>query len=164
MYYRFGKFFYFVSIFLFLFFLLYFYAAMTDQITYQLGESGETISTIEKNSFFYAMVASFVLLNAFVMIPPKMLETKTSKKLHQLFPVGDTYRDYLLTWFYSFGGVINFSLAIVVFYIHSINNQEEIGADQFSFIFYLIPVMLVIWIIALFLLFAGKAKRLQKDS
>lgn len=164
MYYRFGKFFYFVSIIIFLFFLLYFYAAMTDQLTYRLGESGETVSTIEKNSFFYAMIAAFVLLNAFTILPPKLLETKASKRLHRVFPVGDNYRDYLLAWFYSFGGVINFSLAVVVLYIHSINNQQEITPDNFSFFFYLIPVLLVIWIIALFLLFAGKAKQLQKGS
>ncbi|WP_026954186.1 hypothetical protein [Algoriphagus vanfongensis] len=162
--YRFGKFFYFVSIIFFLLFLLYFYAAMSDQVLYSLGENGAEGSRMDKNTFFYGMIIGFLLLNAFSVLPPKMLETKASKNMHRLFPIGDKYRDYLLTWFYSFGGILNVSLAIVVFYIHSINNQEEIGSDQFSFFFYLIPALLVIWIIALFVLFAGKAKQMQKGS
>ena len=108
------------------------------------------------------MIATFVALNALVLVPPKMLETKSYRKLHKLFPIGDNYRDYLLTWFYSFGGIINLSLATIVFYIHATNNQEEIAADEFGFFFYLIPGLLVLWIIALFLLFVGKAKQLQK--
>ena len=161
MYYRFGKAFYYISIIFFLFFLLYFYSALTDQVTYQMdGEGG--ISTIGKGNFFYGMIATFVALNALVLVPPKMLETKSYRKLHKLFPIGDNYRDYLLTWFYSFGGIINLSLATIVFYIHATNNQEEIAADDFGFFFYLIPGLLVLWIIALFLLFVGKAKQLQK--
>ena len=108
------------------------------------------------------MISLFVIFNLISLLPPKLLETKSWKKLHRLFPIGDPFRDYLLTWFYSFGGVLNLSLGMMVFYTHSINNQQEITADQFSVFFYLIPALLLIWIIALFLLFVGKTKKTSK--
>lgn len=160
MYYRFGKASYYLSIIFFLFFLLYFYSALPERVFLQPDAS----NAWEKGSFFYAMVTLFVILNGISLFPPKLLETKSWKKLHRVFPVGDPYRDYLLTWFYSFGGVLNLSLAMMIFYTHSINNQQEITSDQFNFFFYLIPVLLLIWIIALFLLFVGKTKQIQNPS
>jgi hypothetical protein len=160
MYYRFGKAFYYFSIVIFLFFLLYFYSALPEQVYFQLDAADRW----PKGTYFYGMISLFVIFNLISLLPPKLLETKSWKKLHRLFPIGDPFRDYLLTWFYSFGGVLNLSLGMMVFYTHSINNQQEITADQFSVFFYLIPALLLVWIIALFLLFVGKTKKLQNPS
>jgi hypothetical protein len=54
------------------------------------------------------------------------------------------------------------SLALLVFFVHSINNQEVIAANQFTFFFYLMPAMLFIWVIGLFALLIGKFKQVQK--
>lgn len=162
MYYRFGKAFYFISVLLFIFFLVYFYSALTETIGLGLDESGSLMRTWGRDNFFFAMIAAFVILNFVTLFTPKSLETKTNKKLHRIFPIGDPYRDYLLTWFYSFGGIINLSLALLVFFVHSINNQEVIAANQFTFFFYLMPAMLFIWVIGLFALLIGKFKQVQK--
>lgn len=164
MYYRFGKAFYFVSVFLFIFFLLYFYSALGDQVAYQFDSLDNRRAVIGKNEFFYGMILLFLVINGLILLPPKLLETKSHKKLHRIFPVGDEYRDYFLSWFYSFGGVVNLSLSLLVFYIHSINNQEVISTHEFSFFFYLMPVLLLLWIVVLFLLFAGKATQLRKQG
>lgn len=162
MYYRFGKAFYFISILLFVFFLLYFYSALPETVGLSIDENGVLNRDWEKGSFFYAMIAAFVIFNAIILYPPKALETKSNKKLHRIFPIGDQYRDYFLAWFYSFGGMINLSLALMVFFVHSINNQEEIASSQFSFFFYLMPATLVLWVIGLFVLLIGKFKQVQK--
>ncbi|MFN3996325.1 DNA topoisomerase IV [Algoriphagus sp.] len=162
MYYRFGKAFYFLSIMLFLFFLLYFYSALPERVGLSIDESGSINRNWEKGTFFYSMVAAFVIFNAVILYPPKSLETKSNKKLHRIFPIGDPFRDYFLTWFYSFGGVLNMSLALLVFFVHSINNQEEIATSQFTFFFYLMPAFLVVWVIGLFVLLIGKFKQVQK--
>jgi hypothetical protein len=162
MYYRFGKAFYFISILLFVFFLLYFYSALPEKVGLSIDENGVLHRDWEKGSFFYAMVAVFVIFNAVILYPPKSLETKSNKKLHRIFPIGDPYRDYFLAWFYSFGGVVNMSLALLVFFVHSINNQEEIATSQFTFFFYLMPAFLVVWVIGLFALLIGKFKQVQK--
>ncbi|SEG13387.1 DNA topoisomerase IV [Algoriphagus boritolerans] len=162
MYYRFGKAFYFISILLFVFFLLYFYSALPESVGLSIDESGVLNRNWEKGSFFYAMVGAFVIFNAIILYPPKSLETKSNKKLHRIFPVGDSYRDYFLAWFYSFGGILNLSLALLVFFVHSINNQEEIATSQFTFFFYLMPAFLLVWVIGLFVLLIGKFKQVQK--
>lgn len=161
MYHRFGKAFYYLSIVIFLFLLLYFYSAMSEQVVYSLGESESGGNSVGKNTLFYLLIGVFIVLNVAAIFPAKMLETKTHQKLHRIFPLGDPYRDYILTWFYSFGGVLNVSLGIMTFYFHAINNQEGISSDYFTFFFYLIPVLLVGWIIGLFALFAGKANQLK---
>lgn len=164
MYYRFGKVFYFTSILLFVFFLLYFYSALAETVGLNIDENGTINRNVEKGTFFYGMVASFLVLNAVTIFTPKSLETKTNKRMHRIFPIGDPYRDYILTWFYSFGGIINLSLALVVFFVHSINNQEVIATSQFNFFFYLMPALLVLWVIGLVVLLAGKFKQIQKGA
>lgn len=164
MYYRFGKAFYFLSILLFLFFLLYFYSALPETVGLSIDESGSINRNWEKGSFFYAMVAAFVIFNAIIIYPPKSLETKSNKKLHRIFPIGDPYRDYFLAWFYSFGGVLNMSLALLVFFVHSINNQEEIATSKFTLFFYLLPAFLLLWVVGLFVLLIGKFKQVQKGN
>lgn len=162
MYYRFGKAFYFVSILAFIFFLLYFYSAMPEQIGISIDEGGVLNRDWDKGTFFYGMIAVFLVLNAVTIYTPKSLETKANKKMHRIFPIGDPYRDYLLAWFYSFGGVINLSLAILSLYVHAINNQEEIGASSYNLWFFLMPALLAVWVVALFVLLIGKFKAVQR--
>lgn len=164
MLYRFGKAFYFLSLFGFIFFLLYFYSAMAELVGYGLDENGSVIDKVSKEAFFYGMIGLFVILNAVVLLPPKLLETKMHNGLHRIFPLGDIYRDYFLGWFYSFGGIVNLSLSVMVFYTHAINNQQAIAVNEFSFFFYMIPVLFIIWIIGLFAMLTGKFKQVKKQS
>jgi hypothetical protein len=162
MLYRFGKAFYFLSLFGFIFFLLYFYSAMAELVGYGLDENGSVIDKVSKEAFFYGMIGLFVILNAVVLLPPKLLETKMHNGLHRIFPLGDIYRDYFLGWFYSFGGIVNLSLSVMVFYTHAINNQQAIAVNEFSFFFYMIPALFIIWIIGLFAMLTGKFKQIKK--
>lgn len=164
MYYRFGKVFYFTSILLFVFILLYFYSAMAETIGLSVDQDGGVSRTMDKSTFFYGMVAVFLVLNAVTVFTPKSLETKSNKKLHRIFPIGDPYRDYILAWFYSFGGLINVSLALGAFFVHSINNQDVIASNQFNFFFYLMPALLAIWVVGLMILLVGKFKQIQNRS
>ena len=161
MYYRFGKFFYFLSVLVFLFTLLYFYAALPEQIGFRLDEQGNILRDYEKSTFFYALAVGFLVLNLVTIYTPKTLETRTNRKLHRLFPIGDPFRDYLLAWFYSFGGWVNFSLALAALYVHAINNQEELSAASYNLWFYLMPIVLFIWVGILFVLLFKKFKATQ---
>jgi len=162
MYYRFGKAFYFFSVLIFVFSLLYFYSAMPEQVGISMDESGAVVRSWEKGTLFYLMIAFFLVVNAAALYLPKSLETKANKKMHRIFPIGDPYRDYILTWFYSFGGLINLSLALSSLFVHSINNQEELATSSFNFWFYLMPILLLVSVIVLFVLLTGKFKSLQR--
>ena len=161
MYYRFGKVFYFFSVLVFLFALLYFYAALPEQIGFSLDEQGTVVRDFAKSTFFYALVLGFLVLNLVTIYTPKTLETKTNRKLHRIFPIGDPFRDYLLTWFYSFGGWVNLSLALSGLFVHAINNQEVLSAASYNLWFYLMPIILFVWVGGLFVLLFKKFKATQ---
>jgi hypothetical protein len=164
MYYRFGKVFYFSSVLFFIFLLLYFYSGLSDSVGLDIDEDGTLSHIIEKGTFFYSMVAGFLILNAVVLFTPKSIETKANKRLHRIFPIGDPYRDYILAWFYSFGGMMNLNLALMAFFVYSINFQEVITTNQFTFFFYLLPALLVVWGVGLIFILIGKFKQVQKGA
>ena len=161
MYYRFGKVFYFFSVLVFLFALLFFYAALPEQIGFRLDDQGILLRDFAKSTFFYGLAFGFLVLNLITIYTPKTLETKANRKLHRLFPIGDPYRDYLLAWFYSFGGWVNLSLSLAGLFVHAINNQEQISASAYNLWFLLMPVVLFVWVGALFVLLFKKFKSTQ---
>ena len=161
MYYRFGKVFYFFSVLVFLFALLYFYAALPEQIGFRFDDQGILLRDFAKSTFFYGLAFGFLVLNLVTIYTPKTLETKANRKLHRLFPIGDPYRDYLLAWFYSFGGWVNASLSLAALFLHAINNQEVISASAYNLWFFLMPVVLFVWVVALFVLLFKKFKSTQ---
>jgi hypothetical protein len=161
MYYRFGKVFYFFSVLVFLFALLYFYAALPEQIGFRLDDQGLLARDFAKSTFFYGLAIGFLVLNVITIYTPKTLETKANRKLHRLFPIGDPYRDYLLAWFYSFGGWVNASLSLAALFVHAINNQEVISASAYNLWFFLMPIVLFVWVGALFVLLFKKFKSTQ---
>lgn len=164
MYFRFGKVFHFLTVLLFLFTFLYFYSAMPEFIAYELDENGYVAKEISKNTFFYIGIILFGVLNFSLITPAKMIENKGTQTLRQLFPTGDIFRDYMLTWIYSFTGVINISLSIMSLFIHAINNQNEIGSGSYSFFFYLIPILFLVWIIVLFWILLQKFNAIRNNS
>jgi hypothetical protein len=161
MFYRFGKVFYFTSVLVFLFTLLYFYAALPEQIGFWIDDQGSILRDYAKSTFFYLLAVGFLVLNLVTIYTPKTLETKTNRKLHRIFPLGDPFRDYLLAWFYSFGAWVNLSLALAALYVHAINNQEELSAASYNLWFFLMPIILFVWVGGLFVLLFRKFKATQ---
>jgi len=92
------------------------------------------------------------------------LESKANRKLHQFFPMGDPFRDYLLLWFYSFGGWVNLGLVLTGLFVHVINKQTNSNISDYSLWFFLLPAILVAWIIGLFVLLVKKFQTSQKGS
>lgn len=161
MYFRFGKVFHFFSVLLFIFSFLFIYASLSEQVAYAIDDQGVILKQVSKESFFYIGIIFFVVLNVLIVFPGKMVENQSTRNLKRLFPVGDPSRDRMLTWIYSFAGIINVCLAIMMLFVKSINHQNEISMSEFSFFFYLIPVFFVVWIIALFWILLEKFKSVQ---
>jgi uncharacterized membrane protein len=163
MYYRFGKVFHFLSVLIFIIIFLYTYSALPDQVAYEIDSQGSISKIISKNTFFYSGIILFLILNVILITPGKLIENQSTKNIKRLFPIGDVFRDYMLTWIYSFVGIINISLCIMSIFVHSINNQNEISSGEFNFFFYLIPVFFVVWIVGLFWILLQKFKSLQSN-
>ncbi|GAB2610895.1 DNA topoisomerase IV [Belliella aquatica] len=164
MYYRFGKVFHFISVLVFILSFLYIYASLSDVVAYQLDENGGFLKSVPKETFFYSGIILFIVLNVLMITPGKLIENQSTPNLKRIFPKGDSLSDFMLAWIYSFVGIINISLMIMALFVHSINNQNEISSGQFSFFFYLIPILFVIWIAALFWILVQKFKSVQANS
>ncbi|AKP52461.1 hypothetical protein [Cyclobacterium amurskyense] len=164
MYTRFAKFFYFLSIGMFLFVFLYAYASMPDFATYEQNSKGLPMKQLSKENFFYITVIIFFIYNVLLIIPGKMIEMKSNASLLRLFPVGDKYRDRILAWIYSFIGVLNVCTCIMVFFIHSLTNQNEIKSTEYNVFFYLVPLLLIIWVMGLFFILVGKMKQVKTGT
>ncbi|MDN3688430.1 DNA topoisomerase IV [Cyclobacterium jeungdonense] len=164
MYTRFAKVFYFLSIGLFLFLLLYAYAGLPEFATYASSESGMPKKQVSKEVFFYSAIALFLVYNVLLIVPAKLMEMKLNASLNRLFPVGDVYRDKMLAWMYSFIAVLNLATAVLVFYIYSISNQNGIGSSEYNFFFYLAPVLMLVWVLGLFYLISGKIKQVKSGT
>jgi hypothetical protein len=161
MYYRFGKVFHFLGILLFIFALLYSYSALSDRVAYTLSDGNEPVKMLGKSQFFYTTIIIFLVLNVVLVTPAKLIENQATPTLKRLFPKDDQYRDYLLAWLYSFTGIVNISLSILLLFVHSVNNQNEIGTGSYAFFFYLIPVFFVVWMAALAVISYQKFQKLN---
>lgn len=164
MYYRFGKVFHFISVLVFILSFLYIYASLSDVVAYQLDENGGFLKSVPKETFFYSGIILFIILNVLMITPGKLIENQSTPNLKRIFPKGERLSDLMLAWIYSFVGIINISLMIMALFVHTINNQNEISSGQFSFFFYLIPILFVIWIAALFWILIQKFKTVQSYS
>jgi hypothetical protein len=164
MYIRFGKVFHFLTIVTFLFTFLYIYSAFSETVAYSVDETGNNLASLPKDTLFFVGLAVFLFGNLIIILPAKLIENQSTLKMKKLFPIGDQFREYILAWFYSFAGIINISLSLIAFFIHRINHQEEINASEFTPFYYLAPLLLVIWIVALFWIFIQKVNSLKSNS
>ncbi len=163
MYYRFGKVFHFLSALLFIFVFLYTYSALPDFVSYQFDMEANMVDGVTKNTFFYTGIILFVVLNVAMIVPAKLVENQSTPTIKRLFPIGEEFRDHMMTWIYSFAGIINVSLSILCLFVHSINNQNEIESSSFNFFFYLVPIFFVVWILGLFWILLQRFKAVQTN-
>ncbi|WP_194775824.1 DNA topoisomerase IV [Pararhodonellum marinum] len=164
MYYRFGKVAHVLSIFFFLFVLIYIYSALTEMVAYEVTETGYPLKEVGKSTFFYLSIGVFVLFNLILTFPAKMIEKQATPNLKRIFPRGEPFRDHILAWIYSFLGILNVSLGLIVFYFHSLNNQNEISSGEFNFFFYLIPIFFVVWFVGLALIISKRFKQMPLSN
>ena len=161
MYSRFGKVFHFLSILIFLVAFLYIYASLPQTVAYEIDPAGYTIQQGSRDGFFFMGMGLFLLANFLIVFPAKLIERQSVKNIRKLFPIGDPVSDNMLSWLYSFTGIINICLGILAYYIYRINEVEWSISGGSVILFYSIPVLLMVWLLGLFVLMGQKIKQLQ---
>lgn len=161
MYRRLSKAFYGLTILLFLIVFLYIYSASPEFVTYELSDRGLPLKQFTKETFFYLFIGLFLFVNVLLMLPAKMIETHFSPMLRRVFPRGEPFRELMLSWLYSFAAVLNIATVTMVFYLHSITNQNEISSSEFNFFFYLAPVLIGVWVLVFFYILAKRIAQVK---
>lgn len=161
MYIRFAKVFYFITVFLFVVGFLYIYASLPEKVTYELSGDGGTGKQLGRDTFFFVAMATFVLLNLMIVVPAKMAESNFSLRVRRILRAGDPFRDQILSWVYSFAAIFNVNLIILNLYVSRINAFVRNDSSWFDFIYYLGPLLLLLWIVGLFFLLGKRIKQIQ---
>ncbi len=161
MYTRLAKVFYFISVFFFIVGFLYIYASLPEKVTYELSGDGSTGKELGRDTFFFIAMGTFVVLNLLIVVPAKMAENNFSLRVRKLLRVGDPFRDQMLSWVYSFAGIFNVNLIILSLYVSRINSFVGNQSGWFDFIYYLGPLLLLLWILGLFFLLGKRIKQIQ---
>ncbi|EIM77569.1 hypothetical protein A3SI_06419 [Nitritalea halalkaliphila LW7] len=161
MYFRFGKVFHFATVLLFIIIFLYLYASMPDRVAIEITAEGYPLKELAKDTFFYTGIFIFLGLNVALLFPAKLIENGSISSIRRIFPRGDVFRDQMLTWMYTFVGILNLSMGLLTLFVHSLNNLNEVTSTTFDSFFYIIPVVITLWIGGLFYLIAQKFKAIQ---
>jgi len=161
MYRRFAKAFHLLSVLLFVFIFMYIYASLPENVAYQIDNRGFPIESISRDSFFYIGIVVFLLLNFLLIIPAKLIDKQATYNLKKLFPKHEPFTDQMLGWLYSFGAILNITVAIITLHIHGINNQQELTSADFNPFYYMVPIFFIVWIIALFVILGKKLQQVR---
>lgn len=163
MYIRSGKVFYFITVVFFILALLYIYASLPEKVAYEVSDLDVPVKDIGLDAFFFISMGIFVALNLIIILPAKAVENQTWVKVRNLFQKGSSFREYMLAWAYSFAGIFNVNLLALVFYISGLNSFVKSESKSFDFMYYVAPLILMLWIIALFILLGKKIQQFQTD-
>lgn len=121
------------SIFLFLIILLLVYAYLPIIVNLR---PGSTDIQLHKETFFYATIAFFVVVNVVLLAFQKLYENKIRKEDVKAWVRGLTF-------------VINLYITFMIGFIGVINNTAHIKAEGFAYLNYLGPFLVFSWIVGL---------------
>ena len=101
---------------------------------------------LHKSSFFYYVVALFIIVNLFTWgltkLAHSLLMLKTGEEV--------------TAWFNVISPIINIYLSLLLGYVGVINNPLHVSAQGFAYLNYFGPAMLLIWVGVLFYMIVNK--------
>ncbi|QDH80650.1 DNA topoisomerase IV [Echinicola soli] len=161
---RFAKAFHLITVLAFIVIFMYIYSGLPEMVGFELNEEGFAHGVMNKNIFFYIVIGIFLVLNILLVTPAKLIESGASPNIKKLFAKGDPFREQMLTWIYSFVGIINVSIIVVVMYLFQLNGTIEETGRPSGLGLYILPVLFVIWTVILFILLTRKMKSVQSNK
>ena len=135
--------------------LIWFYAYMADAVTYRVDDPGNAPGIADKDTFFFAALGTFVLVNgacaAFISVLKKVRTAEDGRGIRNR----SLKRD-LIGWTKGFAGVLNVFLIITIIFIGYINLGENFRAERLGFFVYPGPLLLIAWFFYLMKLLGKK--------
>ena len=135
--------------------LIWAYAYMADAVTYRVDGLGNALGIADKDTFFFATLGAFVLVNgtcaAFITVLKKVRTAEDGRGIRNR-----SLKQDLIGWTKGFAGVLNVFLIITIIFIGYINLGENFRADRLGFFVYLGPLLLIAWFFYLMKLLGKK--------
>lgn len=127
-----------ISVLLFSAILLLVYAYLPIMVDFNI----EGVKGMHKQTFFYYAFGTFVVVNILMRVGV----TLGSKGLEE----------NLAAWARAILFIVNFYLASMVGFIGVINNTGHINPSSYTYLNFLGPIFLVVWVVGLIFLFLKK--------
>lgn len=140
------KFFWIVSIVLFLAVLLLVYAFLMDRANPIMAEWGIHTEMEARRWFFYSSLGFFLLVNIILYVLHRIL-----KKSNRHQP--DLHRwkvnQEVSLWLLGLAGAVNFSLMAAMGFFGILNNAEDLNLNDYTVLVYLAPAIILLMLIIL---------------
>lgn len=136
---RFFKFFWLISILLYLVALLLIYAFLPEQVGVHANEWGMPDEFIERSIFFYSSLVVFLLANGLLYSLYKLLLiTRRTVQTEQSLVL----RQALAGWFLGFAGALNLLFIMVMAFFALLNRQGTSRFDVYALLVYGGPLLI----------------------
>jgi drug/metabolite transporter (DMT)-like permease len=123
-----------LTIILFVAILAMVYAYLPVQV--QLIPSDQ-LTVVHREYFFYGVAGFFLLVNIIIWFLLKMVTPEMELKKGE----------ELAAWFNGLPIVINLSIIFLIGFIGVMNNSNHIKASSYAYLNFLVPVLILIWIV-----------------
>ncbi len=110
------------------------YSYLSPQVELGMGPKAWVVS---KDTFFYAILAIFVVIN----IVLRILSQNIKKG------IGRSWEAKTLAWFLAIVPIINIYISLLVGFVGVINNPTHVSTTSYAYLNFFGPVLLVVWVI-----------------
>ena len=131
------------SYLIFLAALIWAYASLAGQVSYNFDGDGTAIEMVGRNTFFFGGVMIFLAANLICIIFIKVLKKIKSSEEGEGIRNRELKFD-IITWVKGFAGILNIMFTTMVFFI-GFMNMNELKLDALSVYLYIGPILLVGW-------------------
>lgn len=152
------KYFWFLSMFIFLVALLYVYAYLPGMVGIQADPQGYVNEFVSRSTFFYVSVGIFLVANISLYVLKRMLETiwERGSSAGGTISARQSMRKDVADWLLGFAAAINIFFVLILVYLAIFNNSEDMNQGMYAPLVYGGPVLMAILFLILIYIFAKK--------
>jgi len=117
------------------------YAFLPDRVGVLADAQGTPTEFVSKATFFYGSLVIFAVVNLLASV---FLGLLTAVPDSSGFYFGsESFKDSITSWFSTFIAIVNVFLITATLYVSLFNNQGDYTIDDFTFLIYVAPLLLV---------------------
>ncbi len=98
--------------------------------------------SLDRETFFYGALALFVVVNLAALLLRRMLEALPISSA--IYRRNEAFKERLIAWFGGLVSAVNVCIISLVGYLSLAHNQEDFAIDNFNFLIYLGPALLLL--------------------
>ncbi|MFA0963758.1 hypothetical protein AB9P05_18270 [Roseivirga sp. BDSF3-8] len=149
-----------ISLIAFLGAFLVVYAYLPGEVAINSDAGGRGNQFVSKEMFFYGGIGFFMLTNIVLYLFSRLIHMEASRMNSNNRGSGlFHFRNRLAVWIKGLTILINLFFITISLFIGIFNSTDNVGTMDYVLLIYLIPVLIVGWLIYLGVIISGAVKR-----